>query len=63
MYTDDNTRALRTFDGEIYGSDENLQNTFEFTQYEAVRLPVFGVKMKMRLSSELRKTEPNPAEW
>lgn len=44
MYTDDNTRALRTFDGEIYGSDENLQNTFEFTQYEAVRLPVFGVK-------------------
>lgn len=44
MYTDDNMRALRTFDGEIYGSDENLQNTFEFTQYEAVRLPVFGVK-------------------
>lgn len=44
MYTDDDARALRTFEDEIYGNDENLQQTFEFTNHESVKLPVFGVK-------------------
>ena len=44
MYTDDKTRAIRTFENEIYGNDESIQQTFEFTNHESVKLPVFGVK-------------------
>lgn len=44
MYTDDTSRALRKFEGEVYGDDLSINRDEVFNTDESLKLPIFGAR-------------------